>query len=177
MGGPGGPFGPYWSGARSLLATATPSQNVLTRRWASPPRPCSHDCPPSPSPTCTLEPHLDAGQSLGALAYCLALEAPPVAPLSACSQNAAFEFYDPSSPIYTSPRFLPPAKVRQMRMLACASPPTHTYTNTPPLRDVYEWQPSPCSGSCCRDACPPPTHVVMTTKAAQWIRAGLCSAS
>ncbi len=30
---------------------------------------------------------------------------------SRCLQNAPFEFYDPSSPIYTSPRFLPPAKI------------------------------------------------------------------
>ena len=27
--------------------------------------------------------------------------------------NAPFEFYDPASPIYTSPRFLPPAKIEQ----------------------------------------------------------------
>jgi hypothetical protein len=29
-----------------------------------------------------------------------------------CS-NAPFEFYDPASPIYTSPRFLPPAKIEE----------------------------------------------------------------
>lgn len=28
-------------------------------------------------------------------------------------RNAPFEFYDPASPIYTSPRFLPPAKIEE----------------------------------------------------------------
>ena len=28
-----------------------------------------------------------------------------------CLQPPKFEFYDPQSPIYTSPRFLPPAKI------------------------------------------------------------------
>jgi glucose-1-phosphate adenylyltransferase len=31
--------------------------------------------------------------------------------LKLAQQTAPFEFYDPSSPIYTSPRFLPPAKI------------------------------------------------------------------
>jgi hypothetical protein len=29
------------------------------------------------------------------------------------SRSAPFEFYDPASPIYTSPRFLPPAKIEE----------------------------------------------------------------
>ena len=33
--------------------------------------------------------------------------------LKLARHNAPFEFYDPSSPIYTSPRFLPPAKVER----------------------------------------------------------------
>jgi hypothetical protein len=30
-----------------------------------------------------------------------------------CCRSAPFEFYDPASPIYTSPRFLPPAKIEE----------------------------------------------------------------
>ena len=36
--------------------------------------------------------------------------------LKLARHNAPFEFYDPSSPIYTSPRFLPPAKVERCRI-------------------------------------------------------------
>lgn len=36
--------------------------------------------------------------------------------LKLARHNAPFEFYDPASPIYTSPRFLPPAKVERCRV-------------------------------------------------------------
>lgn len=36
--------------------------------------------------------------------------------LKLARHNAPFEFYDPASPIYTSPRFLPPAKVENCRV-------------------------------------------------------------
>jgi len=36
--------------------------------------------------------------------------------LKLARHNAPFEFYDPASPIYTSPRFLPPAKVENCRI-------------------------------------------------------------
>lgn len=35
------------------------------------------------------------------------------------SQDAPFQMYDPRSPIYTSPRFLPPAKIQGCDVRAC----------------------------------------------------------
>lgn len=47
------------------------------------------------------------------------LSLPP--PQTKRHQDAPFEFYDPKSPIYTSPRFLPPAKIQNCEVGAKSS--------------------------------------------------------